>query len=337
MNVPPKEFIRVPVEVLTPFIRRLYEKVGLSGEDAQTLADLLVLTDLRGVFSHGTQQTASYVDLYRTRRINPRPRVTVVREGPTTAVIDGDGGLGHFPSLLAARMATAKAKTHGLGACTTRNHNHFGGAGKYSRIPAEAGCVGLATSSHIFPVDPKTARVTYVAGGSPISFAFPHRDEPPLVIDMATWFVHETDEMIQQFPAAIFKGLGMGATCAGLGKILAGVTDLHKTRKHLYPGANQGAFILAIDVERFVPREAFLRDMDEYVRLARSLKPLPGYDRADLPGNLEWEREREWRRTGIPLGPDHLALLEGVARKLRVPTPFGKSRVVKPKAKRARS
>lgn len=324
MNVPPKEFVRVSPEEMTPFIRTLFGKVGLTREDAQTLADILVLTDLRGVFSHGTRLVPSYVSLYRSRTINPRPKVRVVQESPTTAVIDGDGGLGHFASLLAARMATEKAKAQGLGAATTRNHNHFGGAGKYSRIPAEAGCVGFATSSHIFPLSPRQHRITGAAGGSPMSFAFPNGTEPPLVVDMATWFVPESKETIQRFPAAIFKGLGMGATCAGLAKIMAGVTDLHKSRRKLYRGSNQGAFILAIDIARFIPLEVFKRDMDAYVRLCRRLKPLPGYGRADLPGNLEWEREREWRRIGIPVSPEHQASLEGVAEALGVQPPFKK-------------
>ncbi|MDP7253976.1 MAG: Ldh family oxidoreductase [Planctomycetota bacterium] len=324
MNVPPEVFTRVDAGDLTPFVRNVFEKAGMISADAQTMADLLVLTDLRGVFSHGTRQVPSYVNLLKNQQVNSRPEIRIVQEGPTTAVVDGNGGLGHFPSLLAAKLATEKAKSLGLGAATTRNHNHFGSAGKYSRIPTESGCVGFATSSHIFPIDPSVHPITAVGGGSPISFAFPNGSEPAVVIDMASSFVGVNEETVKRFPSAIFKALGMGAACAGLAKFMAGVADLHQGSEEIYPASNQGALILAIDIERFIPIDVFKRDMDEFVRLSRSLKPLPGYERSDLPGNLEWEREREWLEIGIPVSPEHQASLEAVARDLGVSPPFAK-------------
>ena len=324
MNVPPEEFIRVDVTDLTRLARRIFQRAGMRFGDAKTMADLLVLTDLRGVFSHGTRQVPPYVSLLTDHKINPQPQVRILQESPTTAVVDGDGGLGHFPSLLATRLATEKAKCLGLGAATTRNHNHFGAAGKYSRIPAESGCVGFATSSHVFPVIPGKSGIASVGGASPISFAFPNGSEPPVVIDMASSFLEAGPEIAMRFPSAIFKALGLGVTCAGLAKIMAGVADLHREPEKLYPAANQGAFILAIDIEQFIPLEVFKRDMDEFVRMSRSLEPLPGYDRSDLPGNLEWEREREWRKVGIPISPDHQGALEDVARRLGVASPFSK-------------
>jgi len=141
---------------------------------------------------------------------------------------------------------------------------------------------------------------------------------------MACSFLEANPEMAQRFPAAIFKALGLGVACAGLAKIMAGVADLHREPDKIYPLANQGAFILAIKIEQFIPLDVFKRDMDEFVRLSRSLKPLPGYDRPDLPGNLEWEREREWREIGIPVSPEHQGALEAVARDLGVASPFSK-------------
>jgi LDH2 family malate/lactate/ureidoglycolate dehydrogenase len=314
----------VPVSDLTPFIRQIFERAGMPAWNAQTMADLLVLTDLRGVFTHGTRQTPYYASLVKTRRVNPAPRVSVVRDDPTTAVLDGDGGMGHFPSLVAADMATRKAKEYGLGCVVTRNHNHIGAAGKYSRIPTQSGCVGFATSSHIFPLVPGAGSITHAGGSSPISFAFPNGTEPPVVLDMASTFASPTEEVCREFPAGVFKALGLGVTCAGLAKVMAGVVDLHKTGKNLYPGADQGGLVLAIDIERFIPLEVFKRDMDEFVRHCRTMKPIPGYDRSDLPGNLEWERERGWRQIGVPISPDHQAALEAAAREFGVPSPFSR-------------
>jgi len=254
--------------------------------------------------------------------MNPRPEPKVVQESPTTAVIDGDGGLGLLPSQLAARLATEKAKAMGLGAVTSRNHHHVGASGEYTRVAAAAGCVGFAVSSDHTNPEFVTGNIMGAGGGSPMSFAFPNGTEPPLVLDMGTRFLPSTEEMVRQFPTAIFKGLGLGGTCRGLASIMAGVPDLLAGSDDIWPAANQGGFVLAIDIEQFIPLEVFKRDMDAFIRACRQLEPAPGYDRADMPGNLEWEREREWSRIGIPIGPEHQAALEGMAEKLGIDSPF---------------
>ena len=322
MNVLPTEFTRIPVSTLTELVRRIFEKAGMSVEDALATAEILVRSDLRGVFSHGTRHARSYISLLLAGKMNPRPQLGVVHESATTAVIDGDGGLGLLPSLRAAQMATEKAKSMGLGAVVSRNHHHVGASGEYSRVAAAAGCVGFAVSSHYSRMELMSGDITGAGGGSPMSFAFPNGTEPPLVLDMATRFLPKTDEVIERFPSAVFKGLGLGATCRGLASIMAGLPDLHRTRDDLWPAADQGGFVLAIDLQRFIPLEVFKADMDGFIRACRQLDPAPGYSRADLPGNPEWEREREWSRIGIPIGPEHQAALERLAKELGIDSPF---------------
>ena len=116
MNVVPDEFIRVMPNVLRGFISEAFQKAGTSEEDAAHIAHLLVLTDLRGVFSHGTRQTLGYIDMMLEGKVNPRPTVRCIDESPTTAIYDGDGGMGHFASYHAAKAAVKKAKEMGLGA-----------------------------------------------------------------------------------------------------------------------------------------------------------------------------------------------------------------------------
>ena len=314
--------VRVPVPVLRRFVAQLFVAAGNPAEDAERQADVVVGTDLNGVQSHGTKRLPSYLNLLTAGRMNPSPDIRVVQESPTTAVIDGDGGLGHLPSLLAAQMATAKAREMGLGAVTTRNHNHFGAAGAYSRVPADSGCIGFAVSSNTFNFLPGERYVTDAGGGSPMSFAFPKGQAPPFVLDMSIRMFRSTEELLELLPNAAFKSLGLGMVCAGLGNLMAGVQDIGQTRDDLWPASNQGAFVLAINVRHFIPLEVFQRDLDEFVRQAQQMKPLPGFDRADLPGNLEWEQEHEWRKAGIPFTPDHQKVLEDAAAKLGVPSPF---------------
>ena len=113
-NVPPNTGIRLPQEPLRQLVAALFEKAGTSSADAQLMAELLVLTDLRGVHSHGTRQTPGYVNMMREGRVNPQPNITIVSETPTTRVYDGDGGMGHFPCYQGTQWAIEKAKEFGL-------------------------------------------------------------------------------------------------------------------------------------------------------------------------------------------------------------------------------
>lgn len=319
MNVPPKEFIRVAPEAMRAFVKTVFEKVGMTEEHAGLLAELLTLNDLRGVFSHGTQQVASYVGHFQRKQLNPRPNVQVVSESPSTLLVDGDGGLGYFPAWHAAHAIVEKAKAHGVAAAVTRNHGHIGAAGIYSRVPLAHNLVGYVTSGHQLHLSPHSS-VMGAGGGSPMSFAVPAGNAPPLVLDFGA--THGIGNIFDRAPGLVFRGIGLGAVCQSLGGFLAGVPSHPDRAKRTFPDANQGSLIIALNIACFMPLEAFLFEMEDYVRRAMQMKPMPGYDRAYLPGGLEWEREREWAQIGIPVGEEHQRTLKRVGEELGVETPF---------------
>jgi LDH2 family malate/lactate/ureidoglycolate dehydrogenase len=326
MNIPPQEFIRVAPGALREFVAAAFQKAGLSPDDAGLLARLLVTNDLRGVFSHGTRQVPTYVGLFRNGQLNPRPRVAVLSDTPATALVDGDGSLGYFAAYRAAALAAEKAAAIGIAAAVTRNHGHIGAAGIYSRIPLERGLVGYCTSGHQLELSPEQS-VIAAAGGSPMSFAIPAGDAPPLVLDFGAMHdLYGSSENRNQIfalaPGTVFRSIGLGTICQVLGGFLAGVPVDPARADRRWPGANQGSLILALDIARFLPPEQFLREMEEYARRATALRPMPGHDRAYLPGGLEAEREREWSASGVPVGERHRAALERVARELEIPAPF---------------
>ncbi|MDA0747605.1 MAG: Ldh family oxidoreductase, partial [bacterium] len=253
----PTEFIRVKPEVMRPFITKLFEAVDMSADRAGLMADLLVATDLRGVFSHGTRQAPTYLGLIKRREVNPNPEVDIAAETPAIAVLNGDGGMGHFASWQAVHRLVEKAKAVGLGAVATRNHHHFGGAGKYSRVIAKAGLVGFVVSSHVRRFAPEQG-IMAAGGASPMSFAIPAASGPPLVLDMATSFHprrrENFAEVFEQMPDAFFKSLGLGAVCHSLGGLLAGIQTVEEDG-HVWPAVNQGSFMIAVHFAPFASPE----------------------------------------------------------------------------------
>lgn len=324
MNVVPVEFKRVMPEDMRKFMSEMYCRVGMSADRSRLMAELLVDTDIRGVFSHGTRQSARYLRLLRDGDLNPNPERSIVHQTPATGAIDGDGGLGHFASWRAAHLAVEKAAAVGLAAVATRNHFHFGAAGKYSRVISGAGMAGFVVSSHVRQLSPDQG-IMSANGASPMSFAVPSGREHPLVLDMSTALAlsgsADFETTFQRMPATFFKSLGLGAVCHALGGLLAGIQTFDEQGAS-WPAVNQGSFILAVDISAFAPREAFQRQMDDFIASVRGLKPFPGEDRALLPGALEWEREQSWASEGIPVGPDHRRDLAAIAAELGVETPF---------------
>lgn len=174
-----------PVEALRLFARRVFERLGVPEDDATEAADVLVFADLRGIDSHGVARLRTYYDMLTLGRINPVARLTVVRETASTATVDGGNGLGLVVGPRANRIAMEKADAAGSGWVSVSNTNHFGAAGYYVLEALRRDQIGWAMTNSTKLVAPLWG-AERMLGTNPISIAFPGREEPPIVIDMAT-------------------------------------------------------------------------------------------------------------------------------------------------------
>ena len=320
-NKLPEHGIRMPFEDLIQFISDLFVKVGVYRHDARLLGELLVRSDMRCVYSHGTGQTPGYLHKILDGAVNPTPTVTVVSESETTVVLDGDGGLGYFPSYQGTELAIAKAKKYGVGIATTRNHFHFGAAGHYSRMAVPHKCIGLAVSAHRFPLDPAST-ILAASGGSPMSIAFPTSSQPPLVLDMSASMLPQEQALMEQYHWVFMKSLGLGVAIQALGGILAGIWQPELADPASKWESNQGAFIAVFNVKNLMSIEEFEVTLDRFIRQARQMRPYPGMSKAELPGGMESHWERESETQGVAISDDHRDTLQTIADELRVRTPF---------------
>ncbi len=320
-NTPPDHGIRVPYETHSAFIAELFVAAGMDPEEAALMGRILATADKRCVYSHGSQQALGYLPKLRGGEVNPRPDVRTVRESETVVVLDGDGGMGYGPSCRGMGIAIEKAKTHGLGAAATRNHYHFGAAGNYSRMAIEHECVGWALSTHRVALDPDNV-IMSASGGSPMSLAFPTRNQPPLVLDMAAVFMGYRDDLFQEHYALFAKSLGLAVALQALGGILAGIWKPEFQPPRSKWESNQGAFLLAMKIDHFMEVEEFEQTLDDFVSKARKMKPFPGMPHAELPGGMEWRWEKENDEKGVPLSDEHRVKLEEIADTFNVKPPY---------------
>ena len=170
---------------LQQFSASVFQKIGCSSSDAALAAEVLSSADLRGVDSHGIARLTGYVRLWEKQRINTRPNVRVVHETPSTAVVDGDAGLGLVVAPWAMQVAIAKASSAGTGWVSVRHSNHFGIAGYHAMQALPHDMVGIALTN-ASPLVAPTFALDRLLGTNPIAVAIPAGDQPPLVVDMAT-------------------------------------------------------------------------------------------------------------------------------------------------------
>src|SRR5205823_13958892 len=159
---------------------------GMPEDNAEWTADILGWADLHGVDSHGISMLPGYDRLRRTGRANMAARPHIIKETPVSALVDGDGGLGHVPARFAMQVAIDKAKEAGIAIAAVRNSAHFGATGYYTLMAANEGLIGIACTSassiQVAPTFGKEAKL----GTDPWSFAAPTGDGRPFLLDMAT-------------------------------------------------------------------------------------------------------------------------------------------------------
>lgn len=170
---------------LRNFTYNVFKKIGCSDAHANLATDVLIKSDLRGIDSHGVARLSGYVRLWEKGRINATPKLKIVHETPTTATVDGDGGLGLIVAPFAMQVAIEKAEKYGSGWVSVKNSNHFGIASYHALMAIEKEMIGISMTNASPLVAPTYANERLL-GTNPMCYAFPAGKYPPVIVDMAT-------------------------------------------------------------------------------------------------------------------------------------------------------
>lgn len=170
---------------LFDFSKSILQKIGCNDADAITATKVLLSADLRGIDSHGVARLSGYVRLWETKRVNASPDIKIIYETPSTAVVDGDSGLGLVIAPKAMAIAISKAKQVGTGWVSVQNSNHFGIAAIHAMMALEHDMIGMAFTN-ASPLVAPTFSVERMLGTNPICIVVPAGQEPPFVADMST-------------------------------------------------------------------------------------------------------------------------------------------------------
>ena len=168
------------------FMTAVFEKMGVPTEDARLCADVLLESDRHGIESHGCNRFKPiYIDRIKSGILNPVTKIDILKETPTTAVLDANDGMGMVASKKAMDMCIEKAHKYGMGMVAVRNSSHYGIAGYWTGLAAKENMIGISGTNARPSVAP-TFGVENMLGTNPLTFSMP-TDEPfPFTLDCAT-------------------------------------------------------------------------------------------------------------------------------------------------------
>lgn len=170
---------------LEEFTKVVFKFMGCPEDQVKLATQVLLNADLRGIDSHGIARLSGYFRLWEAKRINADPKIKIVHETPSTAVIDGDGALGLVVAPKAMEVAIQKARIAGTGWVAVKNSNHFGIAGHHAMMALEHDMIGMAMTN-ASPLVAPTFSIERLLGTNPIAVAIPANQQPPFVADFAT-------------------------------------------------------------------------------------------------------------------------------------------------------
>ncbi|MBI4184836.1 MAG: Ldh family oxidoreductase [Proteobacteria bacterium] len=346
---------RVRADDLRSFLAALLAGCGASDEEADEVADHLVEANLTGHDSHGALRAPGYIEKIDAGEMIPRAAVTIERETPTTAVVDGHWGFGQPASRVAMRLCIEKAKAHAIACVAVRNANHMGRVGYYTGMASREGMVGLGcvnlhgASPCVAPFGGLDRRLPT----NPFSIAYPTDREPDFLMDMTSSVVAEgkvryrhtvgrpvpegwiidhagapaTDTSLfyeAPFGALLpmggvvaYKGFALSLAIEGLAGGLSGAPCSNGTAER----HGNACWYVAIRIDAFGPLADFRRRVGEMIDYVKSSRKRPGVAEILYPGEPEHRTRKSRLEAGIPLDEPTWEWLIAKAARLGVACP----------------
>lgn len=342
---------RISRSTLEEFTRSILEAAGLTADHAGIVAESLVDGDARGLPSHGIVRLLPvYVQRLRNHSMNPDPKVRVICRHGATSHVDGDGGPGQVAARFAMDAAVEAAREFGVGLSLVRNSSHYGVGSAYVEQATRENMAGIALTNAPSNMPPAGGRTKFF-GTNPLTVGVPYRDGFPVMLDMSTSVVargriaiaEREGEPIPEgwaidakgrpttdpaaalkgsvLPMAGYKGAGLALMIDILSGVLSGaaygshIVDLYdQGREH----QDVGHFMLAVNVEHFMPIDAFRVRMEEFVADVTSQPRMPEVERIYMPGEIEYEAAQQSITLGVRMTPAGLADLAALAESVGV-------------------
>jgi len=322
----------VEVDALLSLTRDCFEQLGVPGDDAQIVADVLIDANLHGIPSHGVQRVPIFMQRVRAGLAGGTEHISITVESGPLCRMDAGQALGPAASVKAVDHALALARRFGMGLVAIGGSTHFGAAGYYARRAAHAGSVGIVMANAYKRMAPYGAEDVFL-GTNPLAIGIPLANHDPFVLDMATSMAaqgritraRELDEELPDGlavdaqgrpttdPAAALagsllpmggpKGSGLALAISLLAVLFAGADSddqMASFYKDFDRPQNAGHIFIAIEASRLGDPG---QRLDAIIERLVALRPVNGASAVHYPGEVGARLARARRQSGIPVSP----------------------------------
>jgi len=326
--------VRVSKKDLKDLIKTKIHKAGLSEEHADTVADVLVFADGKGIHSHGAMRVEYYAERIAKGGINHEPDFKFEKTGPSSGIFHGDNGAGHVAAGLAMDEAINMAKESGVAVVGVKNMSHSGALSYFTEKAAKQDMIGISVCQSDPMVVPFGGAQAYY-GTNPIAFAAPGKDGRMISFDMATtvqawgkilharskkedipsdWAVDKNGESTTDpfkvnalLPISGPKRYGLMMMVDVLSGILLGLPfgkNVSSMYADLSEGRELGQLHIVINPAYFTDLDTFKENIMTTMKDLNNIKPAPGFDKVSYPGQRSAEREAKYMEEGIEIVDD---------------------------------
>ena len=339
-------------KTLEIFVKNILIRLKMDEEQALKVSKLIIQSDLYGVDTHGIFRLPNYVKRITEGGMNMNPNIKVIKERKSTALLDGDNGIGHFIMHKAAKLAIKKAAKTGVAWVGVKNSNHAGAGATYAMMSLKKNMVGIylavGSANHL----PPWGGIDMLLSTNPIAIAIPAKSRPPIILDMATtntsygkvklaasnnkampigWMQDKEGNPITNpknadkgflIPIGGPKGYGLALMIGILAGTINGAAfgkDVVNFNSDFKTTTNTGHVLIALDIEAFMPFETFTNEIDNIWNVMKSSRKMDGYSDIRLPGENRHFLYEKNIKEGIEINNNTILMLNEMANTLNVP------------------
>lgn len=325
--------LKIGVEPLMAYCTDIFKLAGLNDEDSRIASQSLVEADMRGISSHGVTRIRTYAKRLSTGVIDPGSDISLIKENPSTIMINGGNGMGSIIGDKTMRLCMQKAEQSGSCFAAVNNGNHFGIGSFFTQPAAKQGYIAIAMSNAPASVVPYGGAEKKI-GTNPLSIAIPTGDDNPYVLDMATsvvaqgkiiqakkdgksvpsgWAVDSEGRDTMDPDAALAgamlpfggpKGYAIGLMVQILCSALTGAnqdSNIPSFWNNFEDPQNLGHFFGVLKIDSFIPFDNFRQNISEIKNDIKCTKPGVGFSEVLIPGEIESDRQKSAETIGVEL------------------------------------
>ena len=338
--------MKVAIDEIRKRSVKVFQKAGLNSEDAEIITDVLLETEMRGVFTHGFLRLERYINCIKSGGIKTDGNIDVLYDSPSWASVDGKDNLGIVVSYKAMKLAMEKAKQTGVGIVNVKGSHHFGAAGYYTSMCADNDMVGMSMSNGDILIA-ATGSAEKTIGNNPFSYAFPAGKYGKIVYDIAMsytsdrkvvqmdkegkklpegWIIDKDGNATTDpgeyekggtlLPFGGYKGYGLAMMVETLGATLSGAAmtrNVHAWNTDDKCGGNVGHFFMALDVSKLGDPASYKTRVDDMIDEIKNSKKSAGVDTIYYPGEIEMAKMAKCLKEGyVEIDDETMASVERV-------------------------